>query len=259
MTASLTPNLPAVALALALGAAFTVLPAAAADADRQGEVLRRRPERQERLQGRRRHHLRRHVQGRLPGQRLVAGPQGHLREDRVQDLARPATASWPSSRRRRADVHASKLPASSRARAQARALPGRARHAAGRRLLRGARRELHGRRRADAPLADAHPRGATRCRCTASACRSAPSGRSTRRTSTGWRALIDRYEPAVFSEHLAWSSHGGVFLNDLLPLPYDARDAAARVRAHRPGAGRGCAAACCSRTRRPTSSSRPRR
>ncbi len=32
MTASLTPNLPAVALALALGAAFTVLPAAAADA-----------------------------------------------------------------------------------------------------------------------------------------------------------------------------------------------------------------------------------
>jgi uncharacterized protein len=33
--------------------------------------------------------------------------------------------------------------------------------------------------------------------------------------------LIDRYRPAAFSEHLAWSSHGGVFLNDLLPLPYD--------------------------------------
>ncbi|MDP3083809.1 MAG: DUF692 domain-containing protein [Rubrivivax sp.] len=33
--------------------------------------------------------------------------------------------------------------------------------------------------------------------------------------------LIDRYAPATFSEHLAWSSHGGVFLNDLLPLPYD--------------------------------------
>lgn len=33
--------------------------------------------------------------------------------------------------------------------------------------------------------------------------------------------LIERYEPAVFSEHLAWSSHGGHFLNDLLPLPYD--------------------------------------
>jgi uncharacterized protein (UPF0276 family) len=33
--------------------------------------------------------------------------------------------------------------------------------------------------------------------------------------------LVDRYQPAVFSEHLAWSSHGGVFLNDLLPLPYN--------------------------------------
>lgn len=36
-------------------------------------------------------------------------------------------------------------------------------------------------------------------------------------------ALIDRYEPQSFSEHLAWSSHGDVFLNDLLPLPYDAQ------------------------------------
>ena len=34
------------------------------------------------------------------------------------------------------------------------------------------------------------------------------------------RALIDRYAPARFSEHLAWSTHEGVFFNDLLPLPY---------------------------------------
>lgn len=33
--------------------------------------------------------------------------------------------------------------------------------------------------------------------------------------------LIDRYQPHSFSEHLAWSSHGPVFLNDLLPLVYD--------------------------------------
>ncbi|WP_025855189.1 DUF692 domain-containing protein [Pseudomonas sp. CHM02] len=33
--------------------------------------------------------------------------------------------------------------------------------------------------------------------------------------------LIDRYQPHSFSEHLAWSSHGPVFLNDLLPLAYD--------------------------------------
>lgn len=33
--------------------------------------------------------------------------------------------------------------------------------------------------------------------------------------------LIRRYQPQSFSEHLAWSSHGPVFLNDLLPLAYD--------------------------------------
>ncbi|MGJ4918886.1 MNIO family bufferin maturase [Bradyrhizobium oligotrophicum] len=32
--------------------------------------------------------------------------------------------------------------------------------------------------------------------------------------------LVDRYEPGLFSEHLAWSSHGSGFLNDLLPVPY---------------------------------------
>src|SRR3546814_6931495 len=33
-------------------------------------------------------------------------------------------------------------------------------------------------------------------------------------------ALVDRYEPALVSEHLAWSTHGTAFFNDLLPLPY---------------------------------------
>lgn len=44
-------------------------------------------------------------------------------------------------------------------------------------------------------------------------------------------ALIERYEPASFSEHLAWSSHGGVFYNDLLPVAYD-RGALDRVCRH---------------------------
>ncbi len=35
------------------------------------------------------------------------------------------------------------------------------------------------------------------------------------------RRLIDRFQPALWAEHLAWSSHDGVFLNDLLPLPYN--------------------------------------
>lgn len=34
------------------------------------------------------------------------------------------------------------------------------------------------------------------------------------------RGLLDRYQPDSFSEHLAWSSHGAAWLNDLLPLPY---------------------------------------
>jgi uncharacterized protein (UPF0276 family) len=32
--------------------------------------------------------------------------------------------------------------------------------------------------------------------------------------------LIVRYEPGLFSEHLAWSTHEGAYLSDLLPLPY---------------------------------------
>lgn len=34
-------------------------------------------------------------------------------------------------------------------------------------------------------------------------------------------ALVDRYQPASFSEHLAWSTHAGRFFNDLLPVCYD--------------------------------------
>jgi uncharacterized protein (UPF0276 family) len=34
------------------------------------------------------------------------------------------------------------------------------------------------------------------------------------------RAAIDRYEPALVSEHLCWSSAGGRHTNDLLPLPF---------------------------------------
>lgn len=34
------------------------------------------------------------------------------------------------------------------------------------------------------------------------------------------KAVVDRYQPFIVSEHLAWSTHDGIFLNDLLPLPY---------------------------------------
>ncbi|MFN3282536.1 MAG: DUF692 domain-containing protein [Tabrizicola sp.] len=36
------------------------------------------------------------------------------------------------------------------------------------------------------------------------------------------RQLCDWLNPASFSEHLAWSTHDGAYLNDLLPLPYTA-------------------------------------
>jgi uncharacterized protein len=35
-----------------------------------------------------------------------------------------------------------------------------------------------------------------------------------------FRTLVERYEPALISEHLAWSTHETTYFNDLLPLPY---------------------------------------
>lgn len=43
--------------------------------------------------------------------------------------------------------------------------------------------------------------------------------------------LVERYQPESFSEHLAWSTHAGVFFNDLLPVPYT-QQTLARVCAH---------------------------
>jgi uncharacterized protein (UPF0276 family) len=37
-----------------------------------------------------------------------------------------------------------------------------------------------------------------------------------------FRRLVERYEPALVSEHLAWSTHETAYFNDLLPLPYTA-------------------------------------
>lgn len=35
-----------------------------------------------------------------------------------------------------------------------------------------------------------------------------------------FRSVIERYEPALVSEHLAWSTHKTTYFNDLLPMPY---------------------------------------
>lgn len=34
------------------------------------------------------------------------------------------------------------------------------------------------------------------------------------------KAVVERYEPSLVSEHLAWSTHEETYLNDLLPVPY---------------------------------------
>jgi uncharacterized protein (UPF0276 family) len=46
-----------------------------------------------------------------------------------------------------------------------------------------------------------------------------------------FKTLVERYEPALVSEHLAWSTHDTTFFNDLLPLPYT-QMTLARVCAH---------------------------
>jgi uncharacterized protein len=43
--------------------------------------------------------------------------------------------------------------------------------------------------------------------------------------------VAKRFEPTLVSEHLAWSTHEGAFLNDLLPLPYT-DETLARVSEH---------------------------
>jgi len=46
-----------------------------------------------------------------------------------------------------------------------------------------------------------------------------------------FKALVDRIDPLLVSEHLSWSGVAGVYLNDLLPLPYT-EETLATVRQH---------------------------
>lgn len=43
------------------------------------------------------------------------------------------------------------------------------------------------------------------------------------------RVLVDRYEPAQVSEHIAWSTHDGLYLADLLPTPMNAASLAGLI------------------------------
>ena len=43
-------------------------------------------------------------------------------------------------------------------------------------------------------------------------------------------SVVERFQPVLVSEHLAWTGIGGAYLNDLLPLPYTEEALAAVVR-----------------------------
>ena len=60
------------------------------------------------------------------------------------------------------------------------------------------------------------------------ACHWAPADPLSERHLAALKSLVDRVEPVLVSDHLCWSSIGGVYANDLLPLPYT-REALAHV------------------------------
>ncbi len=104
-------------------------------------------------------------------------------------------------------------------------------------LLRDSRRELHGRRRPASSRARS-PFAATIAVSLHGVCMSigAPQPLDTAHLAR-FRDLVRRYEPALVSEHLAWSTHENVYFNDLLPLPLHRGDARDGVRSHRRGPG----------------------
>jgi uncharacterized protein (UPF0276 family) len=53
-----------------------------------------------------------------------------------------------------------------------------------------------------------------------------------RTISNGLPGVVERYQPAMVSEHLAWSSHDAGYFNDLLPVPYDRQTLDRVVTAH---------------------------
>ena len=243
-----------------------------------GEMLRHLAGRQERLRRRPRHHLRRHLQGRLPGQRLEATcPKGTCADDpdAVRRRARSSRSSappepiagaeaaraGPARCMRRSDaapmsIPVTGLPASPASASSPSTSPTSWPPRARRRLLRGACRELHGRRRRRRTPCSTRIR--ERYRALGARRRAVDRRRRAARPRAPRAAAAARasaMRPRVFSEHLAWSSHDGDYLNDLLPLPYTDADARARLRPYRRGAERRSAGGCCSRTPRPTSPS----
>ena len=71
-------------------------------------------------------------------------------------------------------------------------------------------------------------------------------------------AVAKRFEPTLVSEHLAWSTHEGAFLNDLLPLPYT-DETVGRISEHIDEVQNALGGRCCSKIHRPMSCSQKAR
>ena len=92
-------------------------------------------------------------------------------------------------------------------------------NASGAWVFRGPCRKLHGRRRSAASPPRRDPRALPLSLHGVGLSIGSP-GPLDRAHLQRLAAVAKRFEPALISEHLAWSTHEGAFFNDLLPLPY---------------------------------------
>ena len=245
-TAMLAGALTTALAAMASAAPMTEDAGQAGDGCRHGEVLRRRARRAERLRRRPGHHLPGHLDGRLPGQRLEVRRRRHLRHDGaagrphgLAGAARPATSPrrgycregqpemHQDNRDRSPHAGGSPLPGTPRGRPGRHELQARAPCRDPRRSRRtGGFFEVH----AENYMGAGGPPHAALARIREEhavslhgVCMSIGGPQPLDRDHLRrFAALVERYEPALVSEHLAWSTHATTFFNDLLPLPYTA-------------------------------------
>ena len=206
-----------------------------AAATHHGQMLRHRAQGRQRLRRRRRHHVRRHRRGRLSRQRLEVRSEGNVRDHqdaerhRLDRADQVVTGVRDACRRRASFLRLCKskadMPIASR-------LPARAgvgfkpEHFGD--ILAAPQPlgffEVHAENYMGAGGPPHAQLGALRARYALSVHGVGLSIGSMQPLDRDHLArlkiLCDRYEPESFSEHLAWSSHDGVYFNDLLPLPY---------------------------------------
>ena len=129
----------------------------------------------------------------------------------------------------------------------------------GGRLVRGPLRELHGHGGPARCTSSTRSPSATRSSCTACRCRSAAPTRSTASYLRKLKALAARTRAHWVSDHLCWTGVAGRNVHDLLPMPLHRGGAAPHRRRACGRSPTSSSGRWSSRTRRPTSSSRPRR